>query len=108
MVGSLKNNLEIAVRLIRNLKDQSHRELAQIILIGSKCLLLNAHDLYDQQLLSSGYLVPNYSLGSVHQAVHELVKIISLRVTNKEIKIKCDLSKLKQYPTLEFDKLRLQ
>ena len=47
MIGPLKSNVEIAVNLIRTLKDQSKRELAQLLLVTSKHLLLHANDLLD-------------------------------------------------------------
>jgi len=36
IIGPLENNIEASVRLIRQVKDQALRELAQIILICSK------------------------------------------------------------------------
>ena len=71
-------------------------------------MLLHAHDLLDQKFLESGKFTPAYINGSVHQAVLEIVKIVSLGVINKEIKIKCDISRLKSFPVLSFDKRRLQ
>ena len=51
MMGPLKNNVQIALRLIRCLKEQPKRELAQIIMICSKQVLLHANDLLDLQFL---------------------------------------------------------
>ena len=84
------------------------REYAQIILISNKQLLLHAQDLKDQELLSNGKFYPHYTHGSIHSAMLEILKIVSLRVTKQEIRIKCDISGLKQFPALSFDKRRLQ
>ena len=47
MMGPLKNNVQMALRLTRSLKDQAERELAQMITICSRQVLLHANDLLD-------------------------------------------------------------
>lgn len=38
----------------------------------------------------------------------EIIKIVALRVTKQDIRIKCDIAGLRQFPALSFDKRRLQ
>ena len=47
MIDPLKNIVNIAVNLIRRLRDRAQRELVQLILITSKQSLLHANDLLD-------------------------------------------------------------
>jgi len=61
---------------------------------------LHAYDLLDQKFLESGSFTPALVEGSVHQAILEIMKIVSLGVSNKEIKIKLNISKLKALPVL--------
>ena len=83
MLSPLKNNVEAAVRLIRNLKDKQLREIAQIILICSKSVLLHANDLLDLKFLQNGKFSPAYVHGSVYQAILEIVKIICLTLVGR-------------------------
>ena len=83
MLSPLKNNVEAAVRLIRNLKDKHLREIAQIILICSKSVLLHANDLLDLKFLQNGKFEPAYVHGSVYQAILEIVKIICLTLVGR-------------------------
>ena len=52
MTGPLRCGIELAVRLMRNLKNNPPlRKLAQLILLCCKHVLLHANDLIDKQLL---------------------------------------------------------
>ena len=54
MIGPLKNSVELAVQLVRSLKNNEYREMAQIILICNKQVMLRANDFLDQKLLENG------------------------------------------------------
>ena len=87
MIGPLKSNEEAAVRLVRKLKDNELRKQAQIILICSKQVLLHANDLLDQKLLKNGRFRPAYMSGSVYQSLLEIVKVASLTIQNRDLKV---------------------
>ena len=54
MIGPLKNSVELAVQLVRSLRNSEYREMAQIILICNKQVMLRATDFLDQKLLENG------------------------------------------------------
>jgi len=108
MLGPLKANIEISARLVKRLKDQELKRMSQTILISSKLVLLHANDLLDQQHLSKGQFSPFYEPGSVWEALFEIVEMINHTLKGKKVKIRCYVAYLKAFPTLSFDRRRLQ
>ena len=107
MMGPLKNNVQIALRLTRSLKDQAKREMAQIMMICSKQVLLHANDLLDLQFLQNGSFRPAYVQGSIYHTILEIVKMLSLTLVDRDVKIIYELNEIKSYRSLSFDKRRL-
>ena len=108
MIGPLTNNVEVSVRLIRKLVDPTLRELAQIILICSKSVLLHANDLLDQKFLQDGRFAPAYVYGSIKRAMLEILQITCLTLGNRDIKVTYDFEEIERmFPIAEFDKRRL-
>jgi len=87
IIGPLKSLEVAAVRLVRMLKDNELRMQAQIILICSKQVLLHANDLLDKKLLQNGQFRPAYTSGSVSQSLLEILKIATLTIQNRDIKV---------------------
>ena len=108
MLGPLKNALAASVRLIRSLNDQNHREIAQIIMICTKQVLLHANDLLDQKFIENGKFETAYTSGSIYLAIAEIAHILTLTLADRDINVVLDMNKTRAlYPVMCFDKRRL-
>ena len=109
MLGPLKSNEEAVTRLLAALKDPRLISLAKISLLSTKKVILHANDLLDQKLIQNGRFSPSYSPDSVSRAIVEIVKIISMTINERDVKIIIDLAKVQSnFPILSFDTRRLQ
>ena len=70
--------------------------------------MLHANDLLDHRILQQGNFVPAYSPGSICEATHEIVEMIRHTVERKKLTIKCQLSDIRQFSVISFDKRRFQ
>ena len=108
MLGPLKTNVEFSNRLVNLLRDKEHKKMCQTINISSKMILLHANDLLDHSILQHGNFVPAYSPGSISTAILDIVEMIRHTVERKKLTIRCQLSEIKQFFIISFDKRRFQ
>jgi len=70
---------------------------------------LHAYNFLDQKLISSERFQANYSLGSVTEAIHEIVEIIQLTLVRKDVVVATDMTFIDDfYPSFLYDRRRLQ
>ena len=83
--------------------------MAQIILVSSNQVLLHSNDLLDQRVIQNNCFVPNYTSGSVPEAINEIVKLARYQLKNRPLDIEADVSYVRHlFPELLFDRRRLQ
>ena len=58
MLAPLKANLEISMRLLKQLKQEHQKHMVRTIIISSQLLMLHANDLLDQSFIEHGSFVP--------------------------------------------------
>ena len=58
MLAPLKANMEISMRLYKQLKNKIEKQMAQTINISSNLLMLHAQDLLDQRIIENDSFVP--------------------------------------------------
>ena len=81
MIGPLKSNLALSMRLIRNLKRfKKMQEVAKTIFITTQMLMLHAKDLLDLRIIEQGSFVPSYSNADIYETIMEVVKVISFQL----------------------------
>lgn len=74
MLAPLKANVDIAERLIKNLrKFKIQKKMAETILISSQMVMLHANDMLDQRIIENGSFVPFYSIESVKAAITQMI-----------------------------------
>lgn len=72
-------------------------------------VLYRANDLLDQRFLENGKFSSQYGSDSASKAMLEIVKIIRVLIQERNLAIKCNFEELEHaYPSLSFDKRRLQ
>jgi len=113
MTTPLGVNEDISKRLLTYIEENKYpenmREMAQTILISSKQVRLHAYNFLDQKLISSERFQANYSLGSVTEAIHEIVEIIQLTLVRKDVVVATDMTFIDDfYPSFLYDRRRLQ
>ena len=106
-------NAEVIKRMLtifeKNRFPSKLREMAQTVLIASNQAMSLANDLLDQEFIKKGQFVPEYSCGSIPDAISEIVTQVRLTLVRKDLKIKSDLAFTRHvFPILQFDKRRLQ
>ena len=78
MIGPLKSNLALSMRLIRNLKkNKTMKEVAKTIFITTQMLMLHANDLLDLRIIEQGSFVPTYMNADIYETIMEVVKVVS-------------------------------
>jgi predicted transcriptional regulator len=112
MTTPLGVNEDISKRLLTYIEENKYpenmREMAQTILISSKQVRLHAYNFLDQKLISSERFQANYSLGSVTEAIHEIVEIIQLTLVRKDVVVATDMTFIDDfYPSFLYDRRRL-
>ena len=108
MLGPLKSNEEAAKCLLAGLRDSNLIHLARVSLLCTKQVLLHANDLLDQKLLQNGRFTPAFSQDSVRRVIEEIVHIVSMTVSNRNIELSVDMKQVENnYPILSFDTRRL-
>ena len=113
MTTPLGVNEDISKRLLTYIEENKYpenmREMAQTILISSKQVRLHAYNFLDQKLISSERFQANYSLGSVTEAIHEIIEIIQLTLVRKDVVVATDMTFIDDfYPSFLYDRRRLQ
>ena len=84
-------------------------EMTETLLISSNLVKIHANDLIDQQIISFGEFKPDYIMGSVVDALNEIVTLFMLQLSGSSKKLKTDFAQVAQmFPILVFDKKRLQ
>ena len=73
MLSPLRANIEISQLLMQEIKNQSLRNLTQILNVSCKLLLSHAQDLLDQQIIENNRFTPYYVEGFVSSAIHEII-----------------------------------
>ena len=72
-------------------------------------VMLHANDMLDQRIIENGSFVPQYALGSVREAILEMIQIIKLTLFDRKFDICYDKARLHRIPrAIKFDKRRLQ
>ena len=94
MLGPLKSNEEAVTHLLAGLEDPYLINLARVSLLCTKQVTLHANDLLDQKLIQNGRFCPSYSPDSVHRVIVEIVKIISMTINQRDVKIILDLNQV--------------
>ena len=112
IIGPLHVNAEVIKRMLtifeKNRFPAKLREMAQTVLIASNQAKSLANDLLDQEFIKKGRFVPDYSYGSIPDAINEIVKQVRMTLVRKDLKIESDLSFTRHvYPILQFDRRRL-
>ena len=84
-----------------------------LIMITSKMAMFHANDMLDQNFIEKGRFTSAYSNGSVVEAIQEIVELVRLNLSFEDalnqLEIKLDMQTIMiNYPTLSFDKRRLQ
>ena len=69
MIGPLKNNVNLIEQLMRLLDNINTKKLAQMIMISSKLVLLQANDLMDMQFLQRGKFRPAMGTGKISNVI---------------------------------------
>ena len=83
----LKVTIQIAERL-KTLEDFSQlKEMAQIVSVSSRLVLFHANDLLDHKIIQNGSFAPAYTYTSVHEALLEIVDMISWTMQNLDLSI---------------------
>ena len=59
MLTPLAINVEVAGRLIHQSDDGELKDMAQLILVNSKIVMLHANDLLDHKMIQNGNFVPS-------------------------------------------------
>ena len=101
MIGPLKSNLALSMRLIRNLtQNKMMKEAAKSIFITTQMLMLHANDLLDLRIIEQGSFVPTYVEAEIHQTVMEVIKVV--KFTKAESNPSINFSKPELVP-IKFD-----
>ena len=69
MIGPLKTNVTLIDNLLRSLDNFNQRTLAEMVMIGSKSVLLHANDLLDMQFLQRGSFKPSITQGEMKKSI---------------------------------------
>ena len=105
MLAPLKANVDIAERLVNNLrKFPVQKKMVQTILISSQMVMLHANDMLDQRIIENGSFVPLNTIASVKSAILEMIELINLTLYARKLKITFDKNRLDRLPKkLKFD-----
>ena len=86
MLAPLKCNVDLCKILIKKLQNNKQElQMVKVVLISSQMVMLHANDMLDQRIIEEGCFVPNYTVGSVPQAINEIIELISTTIETKEI-----------------------
>ena len=80
--------------------------MVKTMLLSSQLIMMHTHDFLDQQLIEHGSFVPHYEAGFIHEAITQIVVMMSYSVAKRDLKIKFDSSKIEASPMVKFDKRR--
>ena len=106
MIGPLKSNLALSMRLIRNLKKNVvMKEAAKSIFVTTQMLMLHANDLLDLRIIERGSFVPAYVVSDIYEMIMQVIKVVKFTQNDKELQI--DFEKPEISP-IKFDQRRLQ
>ena len=106
MIGPLKSNLALSMRLIRNLKKNVvMKEAAKSIFVTTQMLMLHANDLLDLRIIERGSFVPAYVESDIYEMIMQVIKVVKFTQNDKELQI--DFEKPEISP-IKFDQRRLQ
>ena len=86
MIGPLKSNLALSMRLIRNLKKNVvMKEAAKSIYITTQMLMLHANDLLDLRIIEQGSFVPTYVESDITEMIMQVIKVVKFTQNDKEL-----------------------
>ena len=101
MLIPVNASIEALERLLSQKMKKEHHESAQFIQAQSKLVRFHAYDLLDQGVIQSGVFKPNYSNGSVSEAIQEVIRIVNLTKARQGVDIQCHITK--QFGAISFD-----
>ena len=101
MIGPLKSNLSLAMRLIRKLKKNIElREAAKTIFVTTQMLMLHANDLLDLRIIEQGTFLPTYVETNAKDKIMEVINVVRFAQTEKRLSINLEEPNL---PPIKFD-----
>ena len=115
MLGPLETNVMLVERLLAekaiSVSTESGRRAnsyLETILVASNLQLHHSRDLIDYRIIEQGTFQPNFELGSLADAVCEIVDLAKLTTLNTNADVLCDIEAFRTADNLEFDKRRFQ
>ena len=107
LMTPLRVNVEMASQLLHCVEDPELIEMARIMHVNSKLVLLHANDLLDHRIIQNGKFVPEMKTHNVLEAINEIINIMNWTIQHRDLTIKL-VHFSEENVCLEFDKRRLQ